>query len=189
VTRRRRNATTRRALPRVAAFGILGAFLAACSSAPVAGGPAVADISGTMPAVTGSALQGGHVGPATYRGRPVVVNFWATWCGPCRREQPALSAAERAAGPDGPVFIGVNFRDDAAAARAYLREFGVTYPSVEDPSGSLAYAFDVPNLPATIFVDATGEMRYRAVGALDERDLRELIGDIDGSTSGATPGP
>jgi cytochrome c biogenesis protein CcmG, thiol:disulfide interchange protein DsbE len=163
-------------------------FFVACTSSPARNGLAVTDVSGRMPALSGRALEGGTVGAATYRGRPVVVNFWATWCGPCRREQPALSAAHREAGPDGPVFIGVNFRDDLAAARAYLRELGVDYPSLEDASGSLAYAFDVPYLPATIFVDATGEMRYRAVGALDARHLDELIERISSPTPSAPGG-
>jgi cytochrome c biogenesis protein CcmG, thiol:disulfide interchange protein DsbE len=159
----------------------------ACTSSPARSGLAVTDVSGRMPALSGRALEGGTVGAATYRGRPLVVNFWATWCGPCRREQPALSAAHREAGADGPIFIGVNFRDDLAAARAYLREFGVDYPSLADASGSLAYAFDVPYLPATIFVDATGEMRYRAVGALDARRLDELIDRVSSPAPSASP--
>ncbi len=163
-----------KALPLAAAL-----VVSACTSSPPSdGGGSVTRISGPMPAVTGRALEGGTVSSSSYAGRPLVVNFWATWCGPCRREQPVLSAAERSAGSDGPVFIGVNYRDDPAAARAYVREFRVAYPSLEDPSGTLAYRFDVPYLPATIFIDADGQMRFRAVGALDRARLNLLISEI-----------
>jgi len=175
----------RRRLLRIVPVFAATVLVASCTSQPVRGGPAVTKLSGAMPRLAGAALEGGTVDASTYAGRPVVVNFWATWCGPCRREQPLLSAAQRAAGSNGPVFIGVNFKDDRAAARAYLRDFDVGYPSVEDASGTLAYSFDVPYLPATIFVDADGHMRYRAVGALDRARLESLLADISRASPSA----
>jgi thiol-disulfide isomerase/thioredoxin len=154
---------------------VLLVVLSACSSGAAAGPAGVTEVSGPMPALSGTTLQGSTFGQADYAGHVVVVNFWATWCGPCRREQPALSAVQQAQGADGAVFVGVNFRDDAAAARAYLEDLGVAYPSLEDQAGSLAFRFGVPYLPATIVVDAGGQMRFRVVGALDEQTLRDLI--------------
>ena len=149
--------------------------LAACSNGAADGPAGVTELSGAAPELSGLTLQGDRFGPSDYAGRVLVVNFWATWCGPCRREQPELSLVEASQGSDGAVFVGVNFRDDTAAARAYLREFGVRYASLADPSGSLAYRFGVPYLPATIVVDAAGELRFRAVGALDGETLRDLV--------------
>ncbi len=154
---------------------LAASLLAACSRDAAAGPGGIVEVSGPMPELSGETLQGGTLRPSDYAGRVVVVNFWATWCGPCRREQPELSTVQAEQGPDGAFFIGVNFRDDAAAARAYLEEFGVTYPSLSDPSGAIAYRFGVPYLPATIVVDASGQMRLRAVGALDAATLRDLI--------------
>lgn len=152
-------------------------LLVACapSGAATQASSAVIEISGALPDLSGATLQGPALSSAAYRGHVVVVNFWATWCGPCRREQPILSAEEANQGPNGAVFIGVDYRDDDAAGRAYLDEFGVAYPSLIDASGSLAYRFGVPYLPATIVADANGRLRYRVVGAIDAQTLRGLI--------------
>ncbi|HSL16188.1 MAG TPA: TlpA disulfide reductase family protein [Actinomycetota bacterium] len=161
----------------VLAFALtLGA--GACTSGAEPDSVAVTELSGEMPALRGAGLLGEPIAPDDYRGRPLVVNFWATWCGPCRREQPVLTRADRAAGQDGAVFVGINYRDDPAAARQYLEEFDVAYPSLRDPAGSLAYDFEVPFLPATIFIDADGQLRYRVVGALDEQRLNEILTEI-----------
>jgi thiol-disulfide isomerase/thioredoxin len=149
--------------------------LSACGSSPVGSGPAVERVDGRMPALEGESLQGGTVSAADLAGRVVVVNFWATWCGPCRREQPVLSAAHAEGGEGGPVFVGVDYRDDAAAARAYLEEFDVAYPSLSDEAGDVAYRFGVPFLPTTVIVDAEGNLRYRVTGAIDAATLRDLL--------------
>jgi thiol-disulfide isomerase/thioredoxin len=154
------------------------ALLAACSSAPVADGPAVEELSGTMPRLTGTTLTGDALGPQDYAGRVLVVNFWATSCLPCRRELPVLSAAHTPPGDEGPFVVGVNFREGSSVAREYLDELGVTYPSVRDPDGSLASRFGVPFLPTTILIDADGRLRYRVTGEVDAATLDKLVAEI-----------
>ena len=154
---------------------VLVLVLAACSADAAPDGPAVESISGVAPVLQGETLAGGTLVPSDYAGRVLVVNLWATWCGPCQREQPILSAAHADAGPDVAFFLGIDERDDSAAALAWVERFDVRYPSLSDPSGYLAYRFGVPFLPATIVIDAEGRLRYRVVGEIDRETLDRLV--------------
>jgi thiol-disulfide isomerase/thioredoxin len=148
-------------------------LLAACTSAGQE--PGLREMSRPLPVLRGETLQGGSVSPAEYRGAVMVVNFWATWCGPCRREQPGLERVWREFRDRGVYFLGVNYRDDPAAARAYVKQFAVTYPSIQDRAGALAFDFGFVGLPDTYVVDRFGTIRYWGFGAVDERELGSLV--------------
>ena len=109
------------------------------------------------------------------RGDVVVLNFWGTWCRPCREETPTLQAAWTRWEPEGVRFLGVDVLDDAAAAAAFQEEFGVTYPSGSDPSASLADDFGYFGLPATYVIDREGTMRFRFIGAVSGSDIDRAV--------------
>jgi len=152
---------------------VLLAFLVACSNAGATGGPLEA--TGPMPELSGKTVQGGQLSPSDYDGKVVVVNLWASWCAPCRREQPMLQSTYERVQDQGVVFIGIDNRDDPAAARAHLEEFGVTYPSVPDPDGKLAYEFEFWGIPATAVAGRDGKLIYRKVGEISQAELNEML--------------
>lgn len=163
----------------------------ACSSSPSeVAAPAIQPIDGTMPRLEATALDGTALSPADFAGRPVIVNVWATWCGPCRREQPLLARAHRASG-DRVAFLGIDYRDDDDAARAWLDRYDVGYPSLADPHGALAYRFGISaGLPTTIAVDAQGRFRFQVLGELDRETLDDLIARVTaGSVAEGSPTP
>jgi cytochrome c biogenesis protein CcmG/thiol:disulfide interchange protein DsbE len=112
---------------------------------------------------------------SSMRGDVVVLNFWATWCAPCREETPTLQAASTRWGPEGVRFLGVDVRDDDSAARAFVEEFGVTYPSASDPASSLADDFGYFGYPATYVIDERGVMRFEFVGAVDGAEIDRAV--------------
>jgi len=115
---------------------------------------------------------------SSFRGHVVVLNFWASWCAPCRLEAPGLRRVSERYADEGVRFLGVDYRDDEAAARAFVDEFRLTYPSVSDPSGLLAYDFELIGFPTTFIIDPAGTIRYRFVGYLDEAVLENAVNDV-----------
>ena len=109
------------------------------------------------------------------RGDVVVLNFWGSWCRPCREETPTLQAAWTRWEPEGVRFLGVDVLDDGSAATAFQEEFGVTYPSGSDPSASLADDFGYVGLPATYVIDQEGIMRFRFIGAVSGADIDRAV--------------
>ncbi len=165
-------------LLRLVAASCLALVLAACASRddPVLG---VARMEEPLPSLTGETLDGRRIDADEYGdGDVLVINVWADWCDPCRREQPQLvRLAEEYAGR-GVRFLGINYQDDRDAARAWVEEFGVPYPSLYDPSGRSAADLGFPALPDTYVVDRGGTIRWVVFGETDERELAGLIEDV-----------
>jgi peroxiredoxin len=119
-----------------------------------------------------------------FRGRIVVLNVWASWCLPCREEAPDLQATWQAYRSLGVQFLGSNYADDRDAARAFVEEFGITYPSVFDPSGRLAADFGFFGLPSTFVIDGSQRIRVRLTGYVTTRDLRKILDQLLAEASG-----
>lgn len=131
------------------------------------------------PDISGTTLDGDTWSLASYRGSVVVINIWASWCAPCRAEAPALKAVSEDLADNGVVFVGLNTRDSDTTARAFEKNFGITYPSVIDTDGQLQlrFAADVnPSaIPSTIVIDQEGRVAGRILGRASESTLRAVI--------------
>lgn len=99
------------------------------------------------------ALGGGSLSSEELKGKPVVFNFWASWCIPCREEAPTLEATWRKYRDQGVTFVGINVQDSNEDAQSFVREFGITYPTIRDTDLKLWTEFGVRGLPETFFVD------------------------------------
>ncbi|MDP9296724.1 MAG: TlpA family protein disulfide reductase [Actinomycetota bacterium] len=163
---------------RLLAPAILLAFLG-CTGGSVNSVTGVTAVSKPFPRVAGASVHpdGGHIDTADFRGQPMVVNFWATWCGPCLREQPILQELWQRYKDRGVAFLGVDQRDDPAKAQGQLKDLGVTYPNISDLDGAYAADFGFFGLPDTYVVDRTGMIRYQVIGRI--RDPAELAVLID----------
>jgi peroxiredoxin len=129
------------------------------------------------PAFTLAARDGGKVSLADLKGQVVMINFWATWCGPCRQEMPLLAQLHDKYEPLGFTMLGVNVEPDSAAAVAWLKGVPVTFPILFDTDSAVAGRFGVEGMPSSVLVDRNGQVRYihRGYKPGDEAKYADMI--------------
>lgn len=134
-----------------------------------------------LPQIEGKTVDGQMLDLADLRGHVVVLNVWGSWCAPCRVEAPDLAAISKETQPSGVRFVGIDVRDNPAAARAFARNYAITYPSFDDRNGLVLAQFTgiipVSAVPSTVVVDKSGVIRARVIGKVDGGTLRGLIED------------
>lgn len=138
--------------------------MAACGG----GGP-VARTGEPAPPIVATALDGSTVDLASLRGRPVIVNFWASWCVPCRAEFPLFADKLAELGPrDDLAIVGVLYEDEAALAQRFMDDAGAGWSSVQDDDGAIARSYRVVAPPQTYFIDADGVLQAIQIGEVTE---------------------
>lgn len=139
-----------------------------------AGSPGGPQVGTAAPEVRIHTLDGGVVDLAAERGHPVVIDFFGSWCGPCRRQQAGLDAVAERYRPRGVVVVGDALRDDRAAVQSYVSDLGVPYPTALD-DGEVAAAFAVLAPPTTVVVDPAGRVAATLLGGAGEATLSRLL--------------
>jgi cytochrome c biogenesis protein CcmG/thiol:disulfide interchange protein DsbE len=121
---------------------------------------------------------GGDQSLAAYEGRWVLVNFWASWCIPCRQEAPALEAFQQQHGGPGFTVLGIDSRDLTSDGREFVRRYGLTYPQLRDGDGSAAHDFGTTGVPENFLIDPRGKVRVLFRGPVDEEYLQDTIAPL-----------
>jgi len=125
--------------------------------------------------------KGGFTTPADYSGKTLLINFWATWCGPCREEMPMLMDLQRQHGPNGLQILGIAL-DDAQSARNFVETYGISYPILVGLENvfetSAAYGNAEGVLPFSVLIDKTGIVRWQYAGKLHEDRISDLLSEL-----------
>jgi peroxiredoxin len=140
------------------------------AAAPVVGAPA--------PDFELAALDGGRVRLNDLRGQVVALNFWATWCEPCRAEMPLLDEAAQTYAEAGLVILGIDADEPARLVADFRDELGLSFPLLLDPRGDVQQLYRVRGYPMTVFVDREGIIRVQHVGIMNERQLERYLASL-----------
>ncbi len=134
------------------------------------------------PEFTGTTLTGARLSFSAYHGQVVVLNFWGSWCVPCREEASTLAAVAARYRPSGVAFLGVDVRDTTAGAEAFARSFRVPYPSVSDASSLITQDFTavvpIAGTPTTLVIDRTGHVAGAVFGAATYPELTAILAKV-----------
>jgi peroxiredoxin len=160
-----------------------GARLALCAGVALFAGVAMPAVTPSMaaPDFTLRTMDGPNMRLQEQRGRVVMVNFWATWCGPCRQEMPQLNRLYEKYRASGFVLMGVNVDDDTRNAASVAAKLGVKFPVLLDTDKTVSRAYDLSTMPSTVLIDRDGKVRYVHRGYLTgyedtyEKQIRELL--------------
>ena len=134
--------------------------------------------AGPAPGFTLELFDGGMLSLSDLQGQIVVLSFWASWCPPCREEAPVLESVWQRYRGQGVTFIGVNYQDTEPPARAFIEEFGITYPNGPDPRSRIARAYGVQGVPETFVITQEGEITEVFVGSPTEGQLTAVLEDL-----------
>jgi peroxiredoxin len=133
------------------------------------------------PDFTGTSLTGATIKMSSYRGKTVVLNFWGSWCPPCRGEAPTLAVLDEQYRSKGVAFLGDDVGDTPANALAFTRSVGITYPSINDPGYAVVQQFSqvapVSDTPTTVVIDKTGHVVGMILGAITYGQMNTLLRD------------
>lgn len=160
----------------LASVPVWGLVMTGCSSSTPTQGPEIGKLA---PDFELSSLDGQVVSLSDFRGKPVFLNFWATWCGPCRFEMPFIQEMYEGLSSEGLVVLAVNLREDPARVREFVATFGFTFPVLLAADPEVPLAYNIRGIPATFFIDENGIIQDIKIGAFaSEVEMASRLNNI-----------